>query len=58
MREHLIYTAILGRFNADLCEAVWDTALSAELNPPSGKEFVEKLLSAEIFCIPLDAQQG
>jgi len=54
MREKLVYTAILERFNASLCESVWDNDLSVEPDAHRGRRFIDSLQSDEIFCIALD----
>ncbi|MEH6593249.1 MAG: LuxR C-terminal-related transcriptional regulator [Halioglobus sp.] len=54
VRDRLVYTAILDRFNASLCEFVWDSELSALPVPQEGRKFIDNLVNTGIFCIALD----
>ena len=44
-------TAILGRFSADLCEAMFD---ASDVTDVSGQQLVDLIRSRGLFCIPLD----
>jgi LuxR family maltose regulon positive regulatory protein len=57
MCEKLVHTAILERFNASLCEAIWENDFSAETGANEGKKFISSLRSDEVFCIALDEEQ-
>ncbi len=53
-REQLLATAILGRFSASLCEAVWEPEDYSGSN--AGAEFIATLEQRGLFHIPLDDQ--
>ncbi|MEH6570641.1 MAG: LuxR C-terminal-related transcriptional regulator, partial [Halioglobus sp.] len=54
IRDQLVYTAILDRFNASLCEFVWESDLSAPPAPQRGRNFIDNLVNTGVFCIALD----
>lgn len=56
IRDCLLSTSILDRFNAPLCEAVCSRNDSEGVN--SGKVFVDLVHKSGLFCIALDGQQN
>jgi LuxR family maltose regulon positive regulatory protein len=54
----LLMTSILDRFNASLCEAVWNDGLADGNTPPSGKEFINRLEDSGLFCVALDGRHN
>jgi len=51
---YLLKTSILDRFSAPLCQAVCAGATGREAEGPPGHEFLDWLLQANLFLIPLD----
>jgi LuxR family maltose regulon positive regulatory protein len=58
VRNCLLSTSILDRFNASLCETLWDADDESEAIPLRGKAFIEILEKSGLFCIALDEQRN
>ena len=54
LRECLLNSSILHRFNASLCEAILELDDCDGEGPASGMEFIEALEESGLFCIALD----
>jgi LuxR family maltose regulon positive regulatory protein len=54
-RAWLLRSALLDRFCGPLCEAVCIEANGAEADEITGQEFIDHLLAANLFLVPLDA---
>ncbi|NOR40741.1 MAG: hypothetical protein GQ537_05985 [Gammaproteobacteria bacterium] len=57
LRERLLQSSILDRFNAELCEAVWHRSFENLDDEMSGREFIDSLESVGLFCVALDDRQ-
>jgi LuxR family maltose regulon positive regulatory protein len=56
VRECLLLTSILRRFNAPLCEAVWGNDVAVK--DGFGREFIQNLEKSGLFCVRLDGQRN
>jgi len=56
MREWLLKTSILDRFCPDLCNAVCATGDSQDAADIDGPQFVEVVMSSNLFAVSLDAR--
>ncbi len=58
IQDCLLRTSILNRFNASLCEAVWDDDNVASDALTSGKKFIETLEKSSLFYVALDERKN
>ncbi|NOR43608.1 MAG: hypothetical protein GQ572_09760, partial [Gammaproteobacteria bacterium] len=56
VREFLLITSILDRFNASLCESMWNN-ITDKNDVISGKDFINTLEDAGLFCVALDGRR-
>ncbi|MBW2429188.1 MAG: hypothetical protein JRF56_09535 [Deltaproteobacteria bacterium] len=54
IKEYLLSTAILDRFCAQLCEAIYAGRNKSERSSLSGQAFIDRLVRNNMFIIPLD----
>jgi LuxR family maltose regulon positive regulatory protein len=58
VQRYLLFTAILDRFNAPLCEALSRSDDRTKPESLNGEKFISWLIEKNLFLIPLDAEKG
>jgi len=57
VQDCLLRISILDRFNASLCEALWNDDPGDEANRISGEDFIDLLEHSDLFTIALDERR-